>query len=585
MKLRLAITTLSLAVTLFTSASSRVHASFVAGALEPTQILNNVQLVASLAKQAISAASDLALKMKELSLDGVARMVAQGMLDQNVRQALNWVGVGFEGGAGIITNPDAFKKNIENQLIRKSLDEIKSVGGPFASSLAGKIIKDVRSDRGSIGQKFAPNLFATVQSETCNDANLTALAQGQLASELATNVATMTLAQKKSILRSTLCSNNPSAAAKETLNACFKSGACGGWKSLFSSVQPVNTDFGNKTLVSSALEKLREVKVTDERALVGTGGVLPNKECVDLKRNEEDGSEYCAEYQVTHSAQETTTRMTNALESGNEQLKNIKEITDMVTSFMSSIGGQLLAKGVRSFSQSSGSRGVNKDYDDLLQTNSGLPGNRQITIPDDQTTGLSDITNAPTIANQACTGAAVGSALSGICAHYTSNKEAQAVDQRFQNAVLSYKSDLNRLKTCSQEVFEISPGDSNASGWQRDVEEREQNQALIGAERSLSERMQLYPSSLQKLANLIANIVQDEKLAVSAFQVYASKMQSDTEYIALGQEKVSEDNLDNFTHLASQDRPRLLEKVSSCDNYLASLRPDTEIEPSPGDGP
>jgi len=107
-----------------------------AGATEPTQILNNVQLFAvngftsiTAAATPISAAMNTSQFFLDNVLDGIAWSLAKNIVSQMTASIVNWVNSGFKGSPAFVQDLGGFLEKAADQAVGAYLEEL---GGPFS---------------------------------------------------------------------------------------------------------------------------------------------------------------------------------------------------------------------------------------------------------------------------------------------------------------------------------------------------------------------------------------------------------------------------------------------------------------------
>lgn len=105
------------------------------GATEPTQILNNIQLVGVNMWTAISAAADPITAwatgsewVKDNLLDGIGWKIAKFIVSSMIKSLVNWINSGFKGSPLFIQDFGAFLRNAADEAIGQYISELGGLG-------------------------------------------------------------------------------------------------------------------------------------------------------------------------------------------------------------------------------------------------------------------------------------------------------------------------------------------------------------------------------------------------------------------------------------------------------------------------
>lgn len=556
----------------------------VIGATEPTQWLNNFELIGDVAANTGTFANSVADNIKSYSLDPVASQIANNLINRAVNDTYNWMKSGFPGeGPAFIVNPDAYFKNVANQQIRIQLDSINKSNNPNKNAIAVALIKNIRADRSTVGSKLDSNLFDVLQKETCTSDNLEKIARDQLSSGLSAGV-NSSLSQKdqvtqlKSKLNSEFCTsstkNNPAAQAK--LESCMQAGGCGSWGTLFAMFQPQNTQTGALALAQKEITDTSNRAVETQKSKV-TNGLIPNEKCVARLQVDDEGNQYpdgegpCTEWNVTTPVQYTMDKFTQAVTQQYGKLSNVHSFGDLLgdvaSNFLQKQVEQALYSGLSKTLTSSNknSNSLNVTYDNLLASNAkALP---ESLLPKTAgTTSSGNLTVALSKAESYCSNPGDKKALlSQPCNHLSSNKKTKEVDTLFEQVIKGYGALLTDLKTCSVEPgvnqkFSTSYADRKIYFDQSGYDEIQANIAL-------------YPSSALKLSNTI--IAAYEKSSTEATDIildFATYSTDSSTVIPLGQEKIDANKYTLVKRKVDSDIGSLRSDVNECQNSLCTAR-------------
>ena len=182
----------------------------VAGALEPTQILNNIELGAIFGEEGITSFSTAALSVNDL----IAKPIISGLISSAQQQAsqsiLDWANGGFEGQPLIVGNPEKFIRDAGLKEVRSALSQVPT--GGYGDSIFNSIVSQYKNT-GDIGTQIktlsASNIPSIIQKSVCTDATLTSLAMQDVGNSDGTYVQAE-LASRKNQLFNYACVGNPS---------------------------------------------------------------------------------------------------------------------------------------------------------------------------------------------------------------------------------------------------------------------------------------------------------------------------------------------------------------------------------------
>lgn len=80
-----------------------------------TNIMNTIKATLSEVSNAVSAAAQQSLVLKEFTLDGIARSLSQNALNQLTAGMINWVNGGMNGSPSFVTNLEEFLQNVADE--------------------------------------------------------------------------------------------------------------------------------------------------------------------------------------------------------------------------------------------------------------------------------------------------------------------------------------------------------------------------------------------------------------------------------------------------------------------------------------
>lgn len=110
------------------------------GSTEPTQILNNIELIgvniASTASWALDKIISFAtnnLYIKDFTLDGIAWTIAKNIVQNMVQSLISWINSGFQGSPAFVQDLQGFLLNAADETMGEYLSEITGLGSFICS--------------------------------------------------------------------------------------------------------------------------------------------------------------------------------------------------------------------------------------------------------------------------------------------------------------------------------------------------------------------------------------------------------------------------------------------------------------------
>lgn len=528
--------TLFILITLLPSTS---HAAAVAGALEPTQLLNNFELVGIQATDITNTAANVFEKIKDSALDVAVRTVAVETMNQLSKQTLNWINSGYSGGQpGFVKNPQAYLKNVANNRIRIELAGIKTSNSPYSGDIAKNIIEGVRADRGSTASKITGGLTGSIQKDICSSANLNKLAKSLVDNGLSvgsSGAGVAAINDAKNRLFAEYCGSGAtnSKDTQKKLLACLDSGnGCGGWDGLVAAFKPENTLSGQQTLAQLDLDSKALADMDTAKSQI-SDGILPDIKCVnEIKTGEGDFSS-CIDSEIITPVKVALDALQNVQTGNYGPLASADEIGEFAVGVFSSQFSRMISNGLQSLGSGSsgGGTGPNLTYDNLTQNAPSGTNNGAIpptVLPKKINPG--DLPTSPADQNALIVKAAAYCAqgnsdpdfnlISPLCSNLNAIQGIQAIANSYDVYMQSYEDKINQLSSCATDLMTVAPSYSGqASGWLNDVATR---QAKVAPKRTdLNRIIVAIPESKLRISNYI-NIIKQGDLdgTNAAYQDY-----------------------------------------------------------------
>ncbi len=423
----------------------RVHASAVAGALEPTQLLNLAELIPIDIASAATALSTQLLQYKVTIMDPLGDVLIAAIQLQTSNGIINLINGGFNGSSLIIGDQRGYVDQQGLNAVKIGLGAIASQqGGAYSDSLLSSLTDNFKSfsittKLQSINQSAIPSI---VQRNACDDAALSQLAKEDLSSQGTYTQAEYTA--RKQYFYQQFCTGNASdpatAAALKRLQAARPN--IGGWDSWLALTGGDNP-YTKAVEANLALdEEVDEEEEEAENDLANGRGLISQKDCLVRAPTNTEGESYsneedapCISDVILNPAGLLQDSLTKAENAGLDRLGNIQGWGALVQS-LSSIAG--LLGGARS---TGGNRSV---------ANTSTSSSTSTAVVNDL---AADPTTRATIVDPMNT--------------LLTNAEKTLTDLRTTDELLlsdmaSYESRLNEVKACYDEV---SPGDGSFSAF------------------------------------------------------------------------------------------------------------------------
>lgn len=422
--------------------SPHAHASAVAGALEPTQLLNLAELIPTDISTAATALNTQLLQYKITILDPLGDVLIAVAQLQTSNGIINLINGGFQGSSLIIGDPRAYVGQQGLAAVKIGLGAIASQNGPYSDTLLSSITNNFKSfsltsKLQSINQSAIPSI---IQKNACDDATLSELAKEDVAVE-GQPLDQAAYTARKQYFYDQFCkgdaSNPTTATALQRLQAARPS--IGGWDSWLALTVGGDNEYTKNIQGNQAVaEEERAREEAAQQDYINGRGLISQKKCLVRAPTDGEGGAYanpedapCISDVVLNPSGLLQDSLTKAENAGLDRLGNVQGWGALVQALTKITG---LVNGARS---SGGS---------ASPTNT--PTSNPVT-----TAATNDLANDPT------TRATIVDPMNRLLdtAQQTLT-ELQSVDQQLLGQINLYGARLSDVKACYDEV---SPNDGS----------------------------------------------------------------------------------------------------------------------------
>lgn len=303
-------------------------ASLVAGALEPTQILNNIQLLLVDASSAATQINTYLTQVKQTILDPIGDGLLTMAQLQSADSILNMITGNGQGNSLIISDPQKYFDSKGLEVVKRSLGILSQQNGSYGDTIYGSVISSFKQNSlaNDLKQINQSNLPTILQSKICTDASLTDIATKDVRSSDGEGGDSIAVIARKKELYDSLCVGNPqtdTTLANTLLSVDQQRPEIGGWDKWLAV-----TTGGENNYTRAINTNLRIAKEKDAAVQLATNdfnngrGTISQTECIEYEVY--DGQEYCVQSQITNPAGLISDSLTKAVNSGLERLTAIQ---------------------------------------------------------------------------------------------------------------------------------------------------------------------------------------------------------------------------------------------------------------------
>jgi hypothetical protein len=350
----------------FMSGHERAHAAAVAGALEPTQILNNIELVGVNISDAATTVNTYLLQIKATVLDPLGNSLIVLSQLQTANSIISLVNGGGTNTSLIPPDPRKYIDQKGLEAVKISLGAIASQqGGAFSDTLLSSITNNFKTPSftlklQSINQSSIPSI---VQRNACDDANLTALATNDVnqngttydSDSISQSFRQAAITKRKKEIYDSLCVGNPSTdqqLANRLQQISVQRPDIGGWDSWLALTGGENAYTKSVQTNEAVAEELEARKAAADREITTGRGVISQKKCLVRAPTDGEGGAYpnpedapCISDIVLNPSGLLQDSLTKAANAGLERLNNIQGWGSLISTLTSI---KQLSDGIRS---------------------------------------------------------------------------------------------------------------------------------------------------------------------------------------------------------------------------------------------
>lgn len=440
----------SLVLFLSISFAPSAHASAIIGAIEPTQILNNLELIPINISDTANAMNTTLMRIKSTVLDPLADSLIVITQLNTANGIITLVNGGFQGNSLIAADPRKYVDQKGLEVVKISLGALASQeGGVYTQSLLNSLTINFRSSSltnqvQAINQSALPSI---VQKKACDDTMLSNLAQEDVAVE-GQPLDQAAYTERKQYFYEQFCAGDPTnPATAKSLAALNKARPeLGGWDSW---LDVTGGDNASVRAMRTNLAVGQEVDIAKENAtkdLDRGRGVASQKECLLRATKDIDNEPYvdpssapCISDVVLNPSGLLQDSLTKATSAGLDRLANIQGWGSLIQTLASI---KQLSDGVRSVTGS-----MSATLDSTAGGSSGGgTGN---------TSNSSVVTSAPVndLTNDPEKKKTIVDPIEKLLAMDTQTlNDLRAVDQSILADLLVYEQRLNEAKDCYADV-------------------------------------------------------------------------------------------------------------------------------------
>lgn len=339
----------------------RAFASFVAGALEPTQLLNLGELIPTDLSTSATALNTQLLQYKATVLDPMGDVLIAVAQLQTSNGILNLINGGFQGSSLIIGNPRSYVDQQGLSAVKIGLGALASQNGAYSNSLLSSLTNNFKSlsftaKVQNISQSAIPSI---VQKNACDDATLSDLAKQDVAVE-GQPLDQAAYTARKQYFYDKFCKGNASdpktAAALQQLQSARPN--IGGWDSWLALTGGDNAYTKGVQANEAISEEEQARRDAAQRDLANGRGVISQKKCLVRAPTDVEGQAYpnpesapCISDVVLNPSGLLQDSLTKASNAGLDRLGNIQgwgalvgaltKITGLANGVRTSVGGEL----------------------------------------------------------------------------------------------------------------------------------------------------------------------------------------------------------------------------------------------------
>ncbi len=340
----------------FISVHQKAHAAAVAGALEPTQILNNIELIGVNISDAATALNTQLLEIQDVILDPLGdSLIALSQL-QTANSIISLVNGGGGGNSLIPGDPRRYVDLKGLAAVKISLGALSSGNGAYSNTLFGSLTQNFRDIpfTTKISQISQSSIPRAIQDTACSDETLSSLAQEDVAVE-GQPLDQAAYTARKAYFYEQFCGNSatdPATAQALDQLSTARPGVAMWDKWLLTTVGGDNEYTKSVQLNEAVAEEARRREEEADNDLDRGRGVTSQTDCLVSAPSDENGDPYddpedapCITDVVLNPSGLLQDSLTKAANAGLDRLGSIQGWGALVTTLTSI---QQLSNGIRS---------------------------------------------------------------------------------------------------------------------------------------------------------------------------------------------------------------------------------------------
>lgn len=364
----------------FSLTSHHAYASFIAGALEPTQLLNLAELIPTDISTSATALNTQLLEYKATILDPLGDVLIAVAQLQTSNGIINLVNGGSKGNSLIIGDPRSYADQKGLSAVKIGLGAIASQkGGAYNNTLLSSLTNNFKSvsittKLQNINQSAIPSI---VQKNACDDTMLSDLAKQDVAVE-GQPLDQAAYTARKQYFYDQFCKGSASdpktAAALKQLQAARPN--IGGWDSWLALTGGDNAYTKVVQTNEGVAEEVQARKDAANKDLANGRGVVSQKQCLVRAPTDANGEAYsnpesapCISDVVLNPSGLLQDSLTKASNAGLDRLGNVQgwgALVDALTKITGLVNGVRSSKGVTVTVNSSTSNTASAPKNDLI---------------------------------------------------------------------------------------------------------------------------------------------------------------------------------------------------------------------------
>lgn len=445
----------------------------IAGATEPTQIFNNVELLGINISDAATALNTQLTTLRVNFLDPAAQAAATIAQLSTSNGILNLINGGYQGSSLIVGNQQSEVEKEGLRVVKVALGALATSQGPYSSGSIGSNLKDAFKQYSLSNKVYGIDRSKTldiVQQKACDHNTLVRLAEEDVLANNGGKMDPAAFTKRMQELDAALCAGNPNGNRQlaETLSRLSAQRPdIGGWDA-FLAVAGGDNQYAKSVNLSLAIsEEMNKAQTARTNELNQGGGLISQKKCLIRQTTNANGEPYsppesapCISDVVLNPSGLLKDSLTKATNAGLERLANVQGAGALVGALGSIVN---LANGIRSFQQSATT--LSSAVGGIGGGGSGGGGMTSTSPPEIVSSAkVSDLAGNPETKESMI--APIRDMLEN---HLKSLRELRTVDGDITSSINSYEGKLNEVKAC---FAENAPGDPQAAAFFANRDER-----------------------------------------------------------------------------------------------------------------